>query len=152
MSNYLPTMRQKNFFFPIFFYIISFHLTEDCMVWLQYDEEKRFEIWSQIQLWWIDLLLVIIFLIRLSLYLYSTYKFSCLLGMHKISQMISMEYYKTVTIYDLIMFYAYYVLIYIKSGIKIASVTNISHCGGLYRLIISHFLLCLSLAAQNKKQ
>ena len=153
MSNYLPTMRQKNFFLSNFllYHLISSH--------------RR--LYGLITIWWRktfwDLITNPIVMNRFAscrnishkiiiIFIYSTYKFSCLLGMHKISQMISMEYYKTVTIYDLIMFYAYYVLIYIKSGIKIASVTNISHCGGLYRLIISHFLLCLSLAAQNKKQ
>ena len=85
--------------------------------------------------------------------IYSTYKFSCLLGMHKISQISSREYHKYYQLTRvLIMFYTYYALIFIEKRYQNSFSINISHYGGLDQLIISQFLLCLSLAAQNKKQ
>ena len=94
MSNYLPTMRQKNFLLSNFllYHLISSH--------------RR--LYGLITIWWRktfwDLITNPIVMNRFAscsnishriiITLYSTYKFSCFLGMHIISQMISREYYK----------------------------------------------------------
>ena len=94
MSNYLPTMRQKNFSLSNFllYHLISSH--------------RR--LYGLITIWWRktfwDLITNPIVMNRFAscsnishrfiITLYSTYKFSCFLGMHIISQMISREYYK----------------------------------------------------------